>query len=185
MRNITHIHVCTFLQLFFFQDRFIRVISIACPKKFCHKTFCNKSDILLRLPVFLPLCYFFPFSLLSLSLFTSLILYFVSFFGQYILGRFKCCGSVTHGDGSYTKRISPVDRTGSGSPTLPLLRSLKLVSSFRPAPFASPFAFIRPFPSAARDQHQEGYFKYPTKGKSCSSSCSALKSSFHGVMYHS
>lgn len=56
-----------------------------------------------------------------------------------ILERFKCCGSVTHGDGSYTKRISPVDRTGSGSPTLPLLRSLKLVSSFRPAPFARTF----------------------------------------------
>lgn len=69
-----------------------------------------------------------------------------------ILERFKCCGSVTHGDGSYTKRISPVDRTGSGSPTLPLLRSRKLVSSLKPAPFASPFAFIRPFPSAARDR---------------------------------
>lgn len=128
----------------------------------------------------------FPISLpFSVPRYLSLSASFLTLylFWRSILERFKCCGSVTHDDGSYTKRISPVDRTGSGSPTLPLLRSLKLVSSFRPAPFASPFAFIQPFPSAAR--HQEGYFKYPTKGKSCSPNCSVLKPSFHDVIYHS
>lgn len=94
---------------------------------------CNKSD------VHLPFCAssLFSFFFFWLCFFAfSRSSYFVSL-SRNILGRFNCCGSVTHGDGSYTKRISPADRTGSGSTTLPLLRSLKLVPSFRPAPFVA------------------------------------------------
>lgn len=40
----------------------------------------------------------------------------------------------------YQKDITVRDRTGSGSRTLPLLRSRKLVSSFRPAPFRESFS---------------------------------------------
>lgn len=117
------------------------------------RNFVTKHNKSLRLPVFIPISSPFSFPR-YLSLPASFLTLYLS--RSSILERFKCCGSVTHGDGSYTKRISPVDRTGSGSPTLPLLRSLKLVSSFRPAPFARSFclhpavSFGGPRPASGR-----------------------------------
>lgn len=84
--------------------------------------------------------FFFPLSDISF-IFLRLLFLYLLLLSNSILGRFECCGSVTHGDGLYTKRISPADRTGSGSSILPLLRSLKLVSSFRPRLSRESFCF--------------------------------------------